>query len=134
MKYSVTVRSVINVLWRTQKTDPDASVKKFTRGLLYFDTYNLILTILGKNSIDKMVNEKTHDFPPRLTTASALPGETRKQKNVSFHVLSLSHIWKRCYYLSAHWLHGDVLLSNSAFFIFAVLVVWCSHSRPYKMF
>jgi len=69
-----------------KKTDPDASVKKFTRGLLYFDTYKLILTILGKNSIDKMVNEKTHDFPPRLTTASTLPGETRKQKIVSFHV------------------------------------------------
>jgi len=41
---------------------------------------------------------------------------------------------KRRYYLSAHWLHGDVLLSNSAFLIFAVLVVWFSHSRPYKMF
>ena len=41
---------------------------------------------------------------------------------------------KRRYYLSAHWLNGDVLLSNSAFFIFAVLVVWFSHSRPYKMF
>ena len=42
--------------------------------------------------------------------------------------------FKRCYYLSAHWLNGDVLLSNSDFFIFAVLVVWFSHSRPYKMF
>ena len=37
-------------------------------------------------------------------------------------------------FLSAHWLHGDVLLSNSAFFLFAVLVMWFSHSRPYKMF
>jgi len=66
----------------TTKTDPDASVKKFTCGLLYFDTYKPILTILGKNIIDKMVNEKTHDFSPHLTTASALPGETRKQKIV----------------------------------------------------
>ena len=31
-------------------------------------------------------------------------------------------------------LNGDVLVSNSAFFIFAVLVVWFSHSCPYKMF
>jgi len=38
-------------------------------------------------------------------------------------------IWKRRYYLSAHWLNDDVLLSNSAFFIFAVLVVWFSHSH-----
>jgi len=30
--------------------------------------------------------------------------------------------------------NGDVLLSYSAFFIFAVLVVWFSHSRPYLMF
>jgi len=29
---------------------------------------------------------------------------------------------------------ANVLTSNSAFFIFAVLVVWFSHSRPYKMF
>jgi len=36
--------------------------------------------------------------------------------------------------LEFFWLNGDVLLSNSAFFIFAVLVVWFSHSRPYKMF
>ena len=43
-------------------------------------------------------------------------------------------IWKRRYYLSAHWLNGGVLLSNSAFFIFAVLVAWFSHSRRYKMF
>ena len=35
---------------------------------------------------------------------------------------------------SAHWLHGDVLLSNSDFLIFAVLVVRFSHSRPYKIF
>ena len=34
----------------------------------------------------------------------------------------------------AHWLHDDVLLSNSAFLIFAVLVVCFSHSHPYKMF
>ena len=32
------------------------------------------------------------------------------------HVL-IAEIWKRRYYLSAHWLNGDVLLSNSAFFI-----------------
>ena len=38
------------------------------------------------------------------------------------------------YYLSAHWLNGDVLLSNSAFFVFAGLVVWFSKSRSYKMF
>jgi len=34
-------------------------------------------------------------------------------------------IWKMRYYLSAHWLNGDVLLSNSAFFIFAVSVFSC---------
>jgi len=27
-----------------------------------------------------------------------------------------------------------VLLSNITFSIFAVLVVWCSHCRPYKPF
>jgi len=27
-----------------------------------------------------------------------------------------------------------VLLSNITFLIFAVLVVWCSHCRPYKPF
>ena len=31
-------------------------------------------------------------------------------------------------------LYGDVLLSNIIFLIFAVLVVWCSHCRPYKPF
>ena len=31
---------------------------------------------------------------------------------------------------ATHWLHGDVLLSYSAFLIFAVLVVWFGHSRP----
>jgi len=36
--------------------------------------------------------------------------------------------------LSAHWLSGDVLLSNITFFIFAVLVVWCSHCHHYKPF
>ena len=41
---------------------------------------------------------------------------------------------KKWYYLSAHWLCGDVLLSNITFLIFAVLVVWCSHCRPYKPF
>ena len=34
---------------------------------------------------------------------------------------------KRWYYLSAHWLYGDVLLSNITFLIFAVLVVWHRH-------
>ena len=38
------------------------------------------------------------------------------------------------YYLAAHRRLVNVLTSNSAFFIFAVLVVWFSHSRPYKMF
>ena len=32
------------------------------------------------------------------------------------------------------WLHGSVLLSNITLLIFAVLVVWCSQSRPYKAF
>jgi len=40
---------------------------------------------------------------------------------------------KRWYYLAAHWLSGDVLLSNITFLIFAVLVLWCSHS-PYAPF
>jgi len=37
----------------------------------------------------------------------------------------------RWHYLSAHWLYGDVLLSNITFSILAVLVVQC---RPYKLF
>jgi len=31
--------------------------------------------------------------------------------------------------LSAHWLPGDVLLNNTTFLIFAVLVLWCSHCQ-----
>ena len=46
----------------------------------------------------------------------------------------VSQAAKRRYYLSAHWLNSDVLLSNSAFLIFAVLLAWFSHSRPCKMF
>ena len=42
-------------------------------------------------------------------------------------------MWKRRYYLAAHRRLVNVLTSNSAFFIFAVSVVWFSHSRPYKM-
>jgi len=34
---------------------------------------------------------------------------------------------------SSHWVHGDGLLSNSTFLIFAVLVVWYSNSRPYNV-
>jgi len=34
--------------------------------------------------------------------------------------------------MSAHWVHCDVLVRNSAFLIFAVSVVWFSHSRPYN--
>ena len=34
---------------------------------------------------------------------------------------------KRWYYLSAHWLYGDVLISNITFLIFSVLVVRHSH-------
>jgi len=41
---------------------------------------------------------------------------------------------KRRYYLAAHRRVVNVLTSNSAFFIFAVLVVCFSHSHPYKMF
>jgi len=43
-------------------------------------------------------------------------------------------ISKRRYYLAAYRPVVNVLTSNSAFLIFAVLVVWSSHSRPYKMF
>ena len=43
-------------------------------------------------------------------------------------------ISKRRYYLAAHRRVVNVLSSNSAFLIFAVLLVWSSHSRPYKMF
>ena len=43
-------------------------------------------------------------------------------------------ISKRRYYLAAHRRVVNVLTSNSAFLIFAVLVVSSSHSRPYKMF
>jgi len=41
---------------------------------------------------------------------------------------------ERWYYLSAHWLYGDVLLSNSTFLIIAVSNLWRSHSHAYKPF
>jgi len=41
---------------------------------------------------------------------------------------------KRWYYLSAHRHIVSVLTSNITFLIFAVLVMWCSHCRPYKPF
>jgi len=49
-------------------------------------------------------------------------------------ITNLVVLWKGCYYLSAHRLHGHVLLTrpNSTFLIFAVLIAWCSHSRPYR--
>jgi len=41
---------------------------------------------------------------------------------------------KRRYYLAAHRRVVNVLTSNTAFLIFAVLLVCFSHSHPYRMF
>jgi len=41
---------------------------------------------------------------------------------------------KRWHYLAAQRHIVNVLTSNITFLIFAVLVVWCGHCRPYKPF
>jgi len=60
-----------------------------------------------------------------LTLSSKLKEENEAESNQQISKGAIT-----CQY----WLHGDVLLSNTTFLIFAFLVVWCSHSRPYKTF
>ena len=73
--------------------------------------------------------------PGALPAAQPTASKHWRHENVLAMVDFLEkQIWKRRYYLAAHRRVVNVLTSNSAFFIFAVLVVWFSHSRPYKIF
>ena len=72
------------------------------------------------------INTKNCSLPIVLTATDQKPQKSLKRWYYP--------PWKRRYYLAAHRRLVNVLTSNSAFFIFAVLVVWFSHSRPYKMF
>jgi len=52
--------------------------------------------------------------------------------HIDDQLFCLNHKYRK--YQKAYWLYGDMLLSNSTFLIFAVLVVQCSRSRPYRTF
>ena len=57
----------------------------------YFYGYNLvmhesILIILGRNITENVRSQSLLYFPPHLTSASALPGETGNPEIASFHL------------------------------------------------
>jgi len=68
------------------------------------------------------VVKKTSQFKAVCKDDSAYVTQLKQQKS------------KRWYYLAAQRHIVNVLTSNIIFFIFAVLVVWYSHCRPYKPF
>ena len=49
-------------------------------------TYSSIATIFGINVAKKVGNQNVFIFPPHLTSASALPGDTGKPEIASFHL------------------------------------------------
>ena len=50
------------------------------------DIHESISTIFGTNVAEKVSNKIYFSFPPHLTSASALPGETGNPKIASFHL------------------------------------------------
>jgi len=83
-------------------------------------TEGIITAVNNNNNYCKILNSLKHLV--RTTVAESHKHKLKQQ------------ISKRRYYLAAHRRLVNVLLSNSAFLIFAVLVVRFSHSRPYEMF
>jgi len=87
-----------------------------------------IRKILGPKLIKQQIllSKKLHSLKPFVRTTVA----TSVCKDDSGYITQL----KQQYYLAAHRHIVNVLASNIIFFIFAVLVAWCSHCRPYKLF
>jgi len=78
----------------------------------------------------------THTWIKIKTFFAPYSSEIRKKQGScnSFCVQIFFTSSKRWYYLAAHRQIVNVLTSDIAFLIFAVLVVWCRHCRPYNPF
>jgi len=60
-----------------------------------FYTNGSIATIFGNNVAEKVSNQNTSIFPPHLTNASALPGETGNPEIAYFQLNAASFFTKK---------------------------------------
>ena len=61
-----------------------------------FYVHGLIATIFGKNVVEKVGNQKPYFiFPPHMTNASAVPGETGNPKMASFHLKAACFFYQK---------------------------------------
>ena len=90
-QWKTTPQKNFNILSTVHKFEANSQTlhcvsKKFTHMPCYnFDNNKPVLTMFGRNVIEKVSSQKYSTCPPYLTSASALPCKTPKCKNGTFY-------------------------------------------------